>query len=530
MGASITHAGESLIAQKLGNQQTLVVSRFVLANVPGLDPNANVNRAAAKPPITQVVGTFAVTQRGYVNPNQVVYSLMLGSDIGDFDWNWLGLESEEGVLVAVTYVPLQQKRKNNLPQQVGNNVTRNFLLAFDGAQALTGITIDSSTWQFDYTARMAGIDERERVNNLELYGQSLFFDQAFANQGMQNNRVRLGAGVAYVAGLRIEQVGVLEIMPPTTSGKLWLDVAMERQLNQVVTTWTVRFGGEPIPYKDSLGVQHYTVLLGTVAYDGAYTDYRRVFMRQEPSLIEHFASKQGTYPALRAQATTKADVGLGNLPNAKSDDPETNSSDILATTKALKSLRVAIDAAGVGLVGMFAMDTPPAGWLRANGSAVSRATFSALFARIGTRFGAGDGSTTFNLPDLRGRFPRFWDDGRGIDIGRTLGSDQAGTIQSHTHTASTSSAGQHTHTGTTSTDGSHTHSVDYGRGEEDVRQTGTPGGAYRGYNDATGAAGEHSHTLNLQAAGDHTHTVTINPTGDTETRPGNVSLLACIKF
>ncbi|WP_431482157.1 phage tail-collar fiber domain-containing protein [Pseudomonas solani] len=391
MGASITHAGESLIAQKLGNQQTLVVSRFVLANVPGLDPNANVDRAAAKPPITQVVGTFAVTQRGYVNPNQVVYSLMLGSDIGDFDWNWLGLESEEGVLVAVTYVPLQQKRKNNLPQQVGNNVTRNFLLAFDGAQALTGITIDSSTWQFDYTARMAGIDERERVNNLELYGQSLFFDQAFANQGMQNNRVRLGAGVAYVAGLRIEQVGVLEIMPPTTSGKLWLDVAMERQLNQVVTTWTVRFGGEPIPYKDSLGVQHYTVLLGTVAYDGAYTDYRRVFMRQEPSLIEHFASKQGTYPALRAQATTKADVGLGNLPNAKSDDPETNSSDILATTKALKSLRVAIDAAGVGLVGMFAMDTPPAGWLRANGSAVSRATFSALFARIGTRFGAGDG-------------------------------------------------------------------------------------------------------------------------------------------
>ncbi|KIV66012.1 Phage tail fiber protein [Pseudomonas sp. FeS53a] len=76
MGASITLAGERLIAQKQGAQQILTVSRFILANVPGLDPNGPVDRAAGKPAAGQIVGTYDITQAGYVNPNQVVYSLM----------------------------------------------------------------------------------------------------------------------------------------------------------------------------------------------------------------------------------------------------------------------------------------------------------------------------------------------------------------------------------------------------------------------------------------------------------------------
>ncbi len=125
MGATITVAGENLIAQKTGSQQPLVVSRFILANVPGLDPTAAVDRSAGKPPAAQIVGTFNVTRAGragYVNTNQIVYSVMLGSDVGDFDWNYIALETAENVLLSVAYVPLQQKRKNILPQQIGNNV------------------------------------------------------------------------------------------------------------------------------------------------------------------------------------------------------------------------------------------------------------------------------------------------------------------------------------------------------------------------------------------------------------------------
>ncbi len=81
----------------------------------------------------------------------------------------------------------------------------------------------------------------------------------------------------------------------------------------------------------------------------------------------------------------------------------------------------------VGSVVGFAVNTPPAGWLAANGQAVSRNIYARLFLRIGTLWGAGDGSTTFNLPDYRGEFIRGWDNGRGVDPGRGLATPQNAT-------------------------------------------------------------------------------------------------------
>lgn len=90
------------------------------------------------------------------------------------------------------------------------------------------------------------------------------------------------------------------------------------------------------------------------------------------------------------------------------------------------------DYAPPGMVAYFARNTAPSGWLKANGAAVSRTTYAALFAAIGTTFGTGDGSTTFNLPDLRGEFLRGWDDGRGVDAGRGFGSSQGDAIRNIT--------------------------------------------------------------------------------------------------
>lgn len=93
------------------------------------------------------------------------------------------------------------------------------------------------------------------------------------------------------------------------------------------------------------------------------------------------------------------------------------------------------DLAGMipsGAVMYFAGQTAPTGWLKANGAAVSRTAYAALFAAIGTTYGTGDGRTTFNLPDLRGEFVRGWDDGRGIDSRRALGSGQSDAIRNIT--------------------------------------------------------------------------------------------------
>ena len=85
-----------------------------------------------------------------------------------------------------------------------------------------------------------------------------------------------------------------------------------------------------------------------------------------------------------------------------------------------------------GAVMYFAMQSAPTGWLKADGSAVSRTQYPALFAAIGTTFGVGDGRTTFNLPDLRGEFVRGWDGGRNIDPGRAFGSAQGDAIRNIT--------------------------------------------------------------------------------------------------
>jgi microcystin-dependent protein len=146
-----------------------------------------------------------------------------------------------------------------------------------------------------------------------------------------------------------------------------------------------------------------------------------------------------------------------------------------------------------GMVGHFAMSAPPAGWLRANGALVSRTTFADLFAAIGTTFGAGNGSTTFALPDLRGEFLRGWDDGRGVDAGRALGSAQGGAFQDHTH--STLNGGQFLA-------GQQAVGVGFAGGSSyaNVRADLTTGGA------------------------------TASSSFGAETRPRNVALLACIKF
>ncbi|HEY3273879.1 MAG TPA: phage tail protein [Methanocella sp.] len=94
----------------------------------------------------------------------------------------------------------------------------------------------------------------------------------------------------------------------------------------------------------------------------------------------------------------------------------------------------ATDIPSAGVIMMYGGTSPPSRWLECNGQAVSRTgQYAALFAAIGTNYGAGDGSTTFNVPEMRGEFPRGWDHGRGVDSGRSLGTAQADAIKRHTH-------------------------------------------------------------------------------------------------
>lgn len=176
-----------------------------------------------------------------------------------------------------------------------------------------------------------------------------------------------------------------------------------------------------------------------------------------------------------------------------------------------------------GAVMAFAMNSPPTGWLKCNGAAVSRATYSDLFTAIGTTFGVGDGSTTFNVPDLRGEWVRGWADDRAVDTGRVFGSAQSEMIGPHNHGASSSTSG--TFSGSTSSNGDHTHTTGL---------TSFAGGAGASYSDdgpgtplSTGSAGAHTHTVSGSISASTTTTVTNN--SGTENRVRNIALLYCIK-
>ena len=101
----------------------------------------------------------------------------------------------------------------------------------------------------------------------------------------------------------------------------------------------------------------------------------------------------------------------------------------------------------VGSVFNLATTTVPSGFLECNGAAISRSTYAALFATIATTWGSGDGSSTFNLPDLRGQFVRGWANnktGTGDD-GRSFASSQSDQNKSHNHTASITDTGHYHH-------------------------------------------------------------------------------------
>lgn len=151
-----------------------------------------------------------------------------------------------------------------------------------------------------------------------------------------------------------------------------------------------------------------------------------------------------------------------------------------------------------GQVCFFGMSSAPNGFLKCNGAAVSRTTYDVLFAAIGTTFGSGDGSTTFNVPDLRGEFLRALDDGAGIDTGRSLASTQSWAIENITGTWR---SGQHS-----------------------------------AYNVATGVftttdnSGIRTYASGTYAGCQYEFDASNQVNTSTETRPRNVALLACIKY
>lgn len=195
----------------------------------------------------------------------------------------------------------------------------------------------------------------------------------------------------------------------------------------------------------------------------------------------------------------------------------------------------------VGSLIFMASEKPPAGYLYCDGSARSRTEFKELFEAIGETWGKGNGSTTFNLPDLRGEFVRVWSKDGTVDAGRRVGQTQEQSTAMPTNDRFVTAAnGGHNHSITASGNqstaavGNHSHTamnanlISPGNYNPAVPDGNKIAGSPKFF---TKALGGHSHSIQshshqLGAVSNHTHNITG---GDSETKPRNQALACYIK-
>ena len=147
-----------------------------------------------------------------------------------------------------------------------------------------------------------------------------------------------------------------------------------------------------------------------------------------------------TDPAIESGATLRTSIGLGSgsAVTFTTVDTGQGANELYDMDQNVKTTSSPTFANIVGMIASFGMASPPTGYLACDGAAIARAgagTYAALFAVLSTTWGVGDGSTTFNVPDLRGGFLRGVGASAGFTVNDTtvLATKQSDTQQGHYH-------------------------------------------------------------------------------------------------
>ncbi|MHB9326614.1 phage tail protein [Phytobacter ursingii] len=307
----ITTAFEQWKARQAASNEPVLLDEFVFANVPGLDPSLPVNRTEQLPDARYIVHRQPVTRTGVVNANRVVYSVVLGADTGDFDFNWIGLINKaSGTLAMVVHAPVQQKLKTRAGQQ-GNVLTRSFLMEYNGAATQTEIRTPAETWQIDFTARLSGVDERQRVENVDVYGQAAFFGDGWLLVRSGDDYV-LTAGIGYVAGLRVVLPANRVITPIARPYRVFVDASFTGQLTSAWEVSAVPVVAAALADYDQNGVHHYVFPVAQVNADGTVTDMRPKGSLAQQQSNNDFMRKAANLGDLVDKAAARNVLGLGS--------------------------------------------------------------------------------------------------------------------------------------------------------------------------------------------------------------------------
>lgn len=400
MSAIITRKYEQWAASQTAQKLPARPDTFVFAYIPNQDPEAEISRDEAMPAPANIVHTAPVMQYGMLNGNAVVFSVVLDTTVGDFDYNWIGLRDQDsGTLCMIVHTRTQRKIATS-GQAQGNTLTRTLAMEFDGAAGTTQINVTAQTWQIDFSARLGGIDERQRLANIDVYGDGAFFGDAFLVTH-SNGAYQAAAGVGYVGGVRADLPANVPIDIGSTPALVWADVSLQ---GQVTSRWeaavTLTVADELQNYTDEQGYMHYVTQLARINTDGSVTDLRRT-----GAINDRYVNKSGDTMTgklhIQNSLFVDDDVSIGGALGANTLS--------IAKTAQIGTLTVSDEVyignaplMPVGVPLPWPLSSPPPGYALLHGQSFDKEAYP----RLAQAYPSGV------LPDMRGNTIKGKPDGR----------------------------------------------------------------------------------------------------------------------
>ena len=471
----LTNYGTQALAKALATNQPLKLSSFAVGDGNGQAVTPTADRTAlVKETHRANVSAVSLDQR---NNKQIIIELTIPEDVGGFYIREMGVFDSANKLVAYANAP--ESFKPTLESGSGKVQVLRMILKVSNSQAVT-LSIDNSVifvtrQQLNpkkiTSSTTNGFDESGHTHEIEKADTTKAgIVQLTDDTGLDSDKLGLSAraGKKLAQLISTVQLALGNYIPNNKKSNSVTSTSNDH----VATSSAVKTAYDKgVEAKTAADNAQRTANDGVSKANAAQTSANQA--KSAADAAQHTAN-DGVSKATAAQTSANQAKSAADMAQRTASDANNN-----ANTRQLKSELI-------GEVAFFARTTPPNGWLKANGAAVSRTTYAALFSAIGTTFGAGDGRTTFNLPELRGEFIRCLDDGRNVDGGRRLGTSQGDAIKTHT--------------------------------------INVPNSQWEGNVIGSWFYSERGNGNNNQSNN------TITYTGEKETRPRNVALLACIKY
>lgn len=281
MASIITTAGEQFIPAAVSGSAPLtnyrIADQIIFANVAGLDHTATPSPDEQIP--ATVVHTEDISSFSSTNDNNAIFTALLDSSTGDFEFNWLGLyNSEYDVLIQVAYEPPQQKYATD-GSAIGNVLAKGMVLKIENAAASFDMTQPAQSWQVDFTGRQKAAEDIQRAAMRGVYGSGSFVNAA--GTVIKGGGVyQVEPGAAMIDGLKVEIPATdTTIDINAAAGEypfyIYATVAQLVSVASVENTVEIETSQTELEnYTDQYGQLHARVLIATLEDENTITDQR----------------------------------------------------------------------------------------------------------------------------------------------------------------------------------------------------------------------------------------------------------------